>query len=177
MSNEVNQNKGRVKSLAEADVKKKCINNKWREVCSVEDCEEQTQRNGLCARHLTESKKQQQSTEATAVAHQSFIYPPMKDSSTIPDDPTNVVSPIECNTAQNTFLGYENIQRTTTQALSAGQNIVVPFVSKLSACSYDSIVSTDQMDTSESSITITSSGKCQTKFCFDNRISIRPLFT
>ncbi|CAF4154036.1 unnamed protein product, partial [Rotaria sordida] len=156
MSNEVTQNKGRVKSLAEADVKKKCINNKWRRVCSVEDCEKQAQRKGLCARHLTESKKQQQSTEATAVAHQLFIYPPMKDSSTISDEPTNVVSSIECNTAQNTFLGYENIQRTTIQAHSTEQNIMISSGSTPSVCSYSSILSTDLMAAGRSSITIIS---------------------
>ncbi|CAF1491993.1 unnamed protein product, partial [Rotaria sordida] len=81
----------------------------------------------------------------------------MKDSSTISDDPTNVVSSIECNTAQNTFLGYENIQRTTIQAHSTEQNIMISSDSTPSACSYSSLSSTDLMTAGRSSITITSS--------------------
>ncbi|CAF1133786.1 unnamed protein product [Rotaria sordida] len=104
--------------------------------------------------------------EATAVAHQLFIYPPMKDLHTISDDPTNVVSSIECNTAQNTSLGYENIQRTTMQAHSTEQNIVISSGSTPSACSYSSISSTDLMATGRSSITITSSGKYVRKVLF-----------
>ncbi|CAF1100601.1 unnamed protein product [Rotaria sordida] len=159
MSNEVIQEKGRVRSLAETDVKKKLVNDKWRRICSIDKCEKQAQRKGLCARHLTEDKKRQQSTETAAVSHQSFSYLPTQDSSIISDNSTNVVSTTERDTVQNTFHEYENTQTTTIQALSARQNIAIPSVSKPSASSYDSIVSTDQVDTSRSSITITPSGK------------------
>ncbi|CAF4532901.1 unnamed protein product, partial [Rotaria sp. Silwood2] len=158
MSNEAIQGKERVKSLAEADVKKKLVNNKWRRICSVDKCDKQAQRKSLCARHLTEYKNRQQSTETIAVSHQSSISLPTTGSSIISYNPTNVVSATECDKVQNTFLGHDSTQTTTIQVHSSEQNIMIPSVPKQSASSCDNIVSIGQMNASNSSIAIMSSG-------------------
>ena len=63
MSNETEHEKKRVKSLANSDVKKTLVNRKWRRLCSVNNCQKQSQRKGLCARHIKENSNRQKSTK------------------------------------------------------------------------------------------------------------------
>jgi hypothetical protein len=73
--NETQQVTTRVKSLAETGTNAKFTKNKWRRLCSHKDgCNKQAQRRGLCARHLTEKKGQQQSTRSITVSRQSSIH-------------------------------------------------------------------------------------------------------
>ncbi|CAF1477844.1 unnamed protein product, partial [Adineta steineri] len=67
MSNNTIQEKTRAKSLADSSFKMIVVNGKRRRLCSVENCEKQSQRKGLCARHLTESKNLQQSLENSEI--------------------------------------------------------------------------------------------------------------
>ncbi len=62
MSNETIREKGRVKSLATSNVKKRLINKKYRRLCSVDKCERQSRRKGLCAKHVEKNTCQQQSS-------------------------------------------------------------------------------------------------------------------
>jgi hypothetical protein len=73
--NETQQVIKRVKSLAEPGTNAKIFKTRWRRLCSHKDCEKQAQRRGLCARHLTEEKKRQQSTASITVSRQSSTQP------------------------------------------------------------------------------------------------------
>ena len=106
MSNEVIQEKGRVKSLAISDVKKKLIKNKWRRLCSVDNCDKQSQRDYLCAQHLTENKKRQQTTGNTAVSQQSVSLSLAEKSTTISQNSTNSVFLTGNHTKRKTFDEY-----------------------------------------------------------------------
>jgi hypothetical protein len=105
MSNEIEQEKTRVKSLANSDVKKMLIKNKWRRLCAVDKCKKQSQRKGLCARHLTENKNQQKSTASITTSDQSFGHSTTKQFGTISSNSTNLIPFMEIDTEQNTFLG------------------------------------------------------------------------
>ncbi len=102
-SNEVMQEKGRVKSLANSNIKKKFVNNKYRRLCSVNNCEKQAQRKGLCARHLTKNTNQQQSISNTAVSHQSSVYSMTEAPNIISNVLNNSATLTGNHTEQNTF--------------------------------------------------------------------------
>ncbi|CAF1385002.1 unnamed protein product, partial [Adineta steineri] len=89
MSNSTSQEKTRVKSLATSHVKKKFINNKWRRICSVENCEKQSQRKGLCARHLSESKNQQQPARDITLLQQTASFISAENSDALYHNATN----------------------------------------------------------------------------------------
>ncbi|UJR20362.1 hypothetical protein I4U23_023493, partial [Adineta vaga] len=96
----VTKNKTRVKSLAHSDVKKRLVNDKWRRICSIDNCQKQSQREGLCARHLTEKKNRQ---HATAI------------NSDLSDE----------NCASSNFCeGHENMHGATTPIYLNGQSTV-----------------------------------------------------
>jgi hypothetical protein len=105
-SNETGQIKQRVKSLVEVETKKKFVKNKWRRLCSVNKCEKQVQRKGLCARHLTENKNRQQSTRSTAISRRSSTDSTKEEMGTISNNPTDLATPIENYAEQNTLYGY-----------------------------------------------------------------------
>jgi len=105
-SNETGQIKQRVKSLAEIDTKKKFINNRWRRLCSVNKCEKQVQRKGLCARHFTENKNRQLSTRSTAVSHRSSTDSTTEEMGNISNNPTALATPTENHAEQNALYGY-----------------------------------------------------------------------
>ncbi len=105
-SNDVMQEKGRVKSLANSAIKKKLVNNKYRRLCSINKCEKQAQRKGLCAKHLTENKNRQESTNSIAVSHQSSAYSRMEELDTISNNSSNLAALTGNHTEQNTFYDY-----------------------------------------------------------------------
>ena len=71
MSDETAPKKPRLTSLADSGIKYNVRNNKRRRLCSVSDCGKQAQRKGLCARHLTQSKIQQQTPKNVTTSVQS----------------------------------------------------------------------------------------------------------
>lgn len=105
-SNEVGQVKRRVKSLAEVDAKKKFINNRWRRLCSVDKCEKQVQKNGLCAQHFTKNKKQQQLIKSFAESCPSSTHSVTEELNTIPQSLIDLATLIENHTKQNTLYGH-----------------------------------------------------------------------
>jgi hypothetical protein len=82
-ANEIMGEQRRVKSLAETNAKKKFAKNKWRRLCSINKCEKQAQRKGLCARHLTENKSRQRATKIIAISSHSSENSPADGSGTI----------------------------------------------------------------------------------------------
>ncbi len=59
MSDDINQGGKRLKSLADSGVKYIEVNGKCRRLCSINNCEKQSQREGLCTRHRTEKQNRQ----------------------------------------------------------------------------------------------------------------------
>ena len=109
MSNELNQGKHRLKFLANSDVKKQFVNNKWRRLCSIDKCEKQSQRKGLCTRHLTENKRRQCSAETIAVSHPSLTHSMTKELDTISKNPGNLLALTENHIEQSIFNGYRKV--------------------------------------------------------------------
>jgi hypothetical protein len=66
MSNTTKPRKTRVVSLAETNVKKVWIKDKWRRLCVAEDCENQVQIGNLCIRHFTDNEKKKKSASSNA---------------------------------------------------------------------------------------------------------------
>jgi hypothetical protein len=99
MSGEVKQEKGRLKSLPNSDVKKKIVNNKWRRLCSVDKCHKLAQRKSLCARHLAKKKCQEKSSASIALS--CAVDPEATSQNT-----TNSVLLTENYIQQNIFDGY-----------------------------------------------------------------------
>ena len=104
--NKLTQDKERVKSLANSTVKRKLINNKWRRLCSVDNCERMSQRYSLCARHFTKRKNQQQSRKDIAVSHQLSLHSATRESGAISNNPIDLATLSGTYTEQNTFDGY-----------------------------------------------------------------------
>ncbi len=99
MSNETVREKGRVKSLATSNVKKRLIKNKWRRLCSVDKCERQSRRKGLCAEHFIKNTCQEQSNGSIGL--------PLADECETNDyNATNSIFLTENHTRQNTLDGY-----------------------------------------------------------------------
>jgi len=107
MSNETGQEKKRLKTLVDSGIRYDECKGKRRRLCSVDKCEKQSQRKGLCARHLTETKKQQQQlTRNITASHQSSAPPTTEELNTISDVPPDLIALIKDYKKQNTSDGY-----------------------------------------------------------------------
>ncbi|CAF3939082.1 unnamed protein product [Adineta steineri] len=155
MSNSIIQKKTRVKSLATSDVKKKFINNKWRRICSVENCERQSQRRGLCARHLSGRKNPQQLLENSEV-----LYHNATDSFLLNN---NLIT-------QNISNQSKNASSTTIHTSQIESTIIPCSTSEHTQYSGKYIAYAYTTDNNRSSITIAPSGKYISAFSFQQEI-------
>jgi len=68
MSKKTEYQKGDVVYMAKTGLRKKLTTNRWRRLCSVNKCEKQAQKEGLCARHLRRNQVQRrQSTRQSSI--------------------------------------------------------------------------------------------------------------
>jgi hypothetical protein len=103
MSDNINQMRKRLKTLVNSGMEYNVVNGKRRRVCSVNMCDKQAQRKGLCARHLTENTNQQQSISNTAVSQQSSVYSMTEAPNIISNVLNNSATLTGNHTEQNTF--------------------------------------------------------------------------
>ncbi|CAF4513463.1 unnamed protein product [Rotaria socialis] len=164
MSNETIQSIGRVKPLAEAQVKSKLVKNRLRRLCSVHNCEKQAQRKGLCARHLTENKRQPV-TQTITTFHQPSASLSTENSRNMSYNPTNAVSTQEYDEVLSTLDDFDGDHRKPMLSHQIGQNIRVISTNKSSECTYDNIEPINQVGIGRSSISITVPGTSTDTFC------------
>ncbi|CAF4175755.1 unnamed protein product [Rotaria socialis] len=164
MSNETIQSIGRVKPLAEAQVKSKLVKNRLRRLCSVHNCEKQAQRKGLCARHLTENKRQPV-TQTITTFHQPSASLSTENSRNMSYNPTNAASTQEYDEVLSTLDDFDGDHRKPMLSHQIGQNIRVISTNKSSECTYDNIEPINQVGIGRSSISITVPGTSTDTFC------------
>jgi hypothetical protein len=171
MSNEIGQEKNRLKSLVDSGIKYKDVNGKRRRLCFVDTCQKQSHRKGLCARHLTENINQQKSQKSTTDSHQLFTQSVTEEFSTTSNNRNDLIVPTEDGIEQNTFLSYGELLYNKNICLSNGifhfRNILdnvgrittLDCIPKQTTSLENQKASTNQMISSKSSITIIPSGK------------------
>ncbi|CAF3647198.1 unnamed protein product [Rotaria socialis] len=164
MSNETIQSIGRVKPLVEAQVKSKLVKNRLRRLCSVHNCEKQAQRKGLCARHLTENKRQPV-TQTITTFHQPSASLSTENSRNMSYNPTNAASTQEYDEVLSTLDDFDGDHRKPMLSHQIGQNIRVISTNKSSECTYDNIEPINQVGIGRSSISITVPGTSTDTFC------------
>jgi hypothetical protein len=104
MSNETGQEKKRLKTLVDSGIRYVVCNGKRRRLC--DKCEKWSQRERLCARHLTETKKQQQLTRNITASHQSSAPPTTEELNILTLKPLDLVALIKDYKKQNTSDDY-----------------------------------------------------------------------
>ncbi|CAF2001783.1 unnamed protein product [Rotaria magnacalcarata] len=164
MSNETIQGIGRVKSLAEAHIKSKLVNNKLRRLCSVDNCKKLAQRKYLCAKHLTENKRQP-AIQTITTFHQPSASLSTENSRNMFYNPTNAVSSQYHDVVLNTIDEFDDDHRKPMLSHPIGQNIGVISTNESSECTYDNIESINQVGIGRSSISITVPGTSTDAFC------------
>ncbi|CAF1389220.1 unnamed protein product, partial [Rotaria magnacalcarata] len=164
MSNETIQGTTRVKCLAEAHIKSKLVNNKLRRLCSVDNCKKLAQRKYLCAKHLTENKRQS-AIQTITTFHQPSASLSTENSRNMFYNPTNAVSSQYHDVVLNTIDEFDDDHRKPMLSHPIGQNIGVISTNESSECTYDNIESINQVGIGRSSISITVPGTSTDAFC------------
>ncbi|CAF3871208.1 unnamed protein product [Rotaria magnacalcarata] len=164
MSNETIQGTTRVKCLAEAHIKSKLVNNKLRRLCSVDNCKKLAQRKYLCAKHLTENKRQP-AIQTITTFHQPSASLSTENSRNMFYNPTNAVSSQYHDVVLNTIDEFDDDHRKPMLSHPIGQNIGVISTNESSECTYDNIKSIDQVGIGRSSISVTVPGTSTDAFC------------
>ena len=86
--NQVVYHKGDVMTSAQSQIRKKFNGKQWRRLCSKDGCPKESQRRGLCSRHLSQKGRQEHCAPTTLsfdrIHSQPSILPLTTNNSTIP---------------------------------------------------------------------------------------------
>ena len=88
--NQIVYRKGDVMTSSQSQIRKKFNGKQWRRLCSKDGCPKESQRRGLCSRHLSQRGRQEHSATTTTVSFDRIHSQPSilplttNNSSTIP---------------------------------------------------------------------------------------------
>ncbi|CAF1008827.1 unnamed protein product [Rotaria sordida] len=139
--------------VTKTGIRKTFTKNRWRCLCSVDKCEKQAQRVGLCARHLRNKQFQQPLIETIEKFHQSSINLTTGEHTVLSHSPIKASSYTDETMGSDTLHKDETIETKVIKECSIDQNIEANSIRKETISSYYHIASNHKMDIDSSAIT------------------------